>query len=151
MHGSADFCRRARRLHPACAQHFNYSRNQRNDNYRHNYQREVFLHDLAVCKPVTRGDEEADPENCSGDAVKQEFQIIHLSDSRNEWGKSADDRHKPCKYNGLSTIFFIKLMRAHKVSPIKPARTLAFEYFWPDKIPNPIIGRIAYDRSQAEQ
>src|SRR5262245_11734781 len=143
MHSTSDFCRGGRRSRPACAYNFYYCRNQRDENYCHDNQREVFLHNRLVCKPEACRDEKTDQENCSRYTVKKELQIIHLPNSRNEGSECADDRHKPCKYNGLSPIFFVKLMRPHKMSPIKPARTLAFEYFWPDKVSDPVIGRIA--------
>ena len=111
---------------------------------------EVFPDNGDITKEIAKHGKYADPKGSANDVVRNKFFVIHRSHASNKRRKCTDNRHKSRKYNGFSSVFFVKLFGFVDMLLINKRYFGIIDNFAAKKMANPIVNGIPQYRSDNE-
>lgn len=134
----------------ACFDKFHNDRYQGDANDEKDDQTEVVLHKGQVSKKVSRGDEQAGPDEAPQDIVKEKSGILHFAGTGHKGGIGAYNGNKSGDHNGLPPIFGKKGLGLFQIAHLKKLCVLR-KYFQAHIRAYRIIHEIPQYRGNKEQ
>lgn len=138
-------------FHPG-AHRFDDSRQDRNDDDRHDEQFEVMLYERQVPEKVAGIAEQCYPGGSADQVERHETGIVHPAHSGDEWCEGADDRHETGEDDGLPAVFFVKrLCFVHVALLEDPGVRIVEEPATEEAADHIVAGIAGYGRGEKDQ
>ncbi len=132
-------------------QEFNHARHDGQDYDRKNDEGKIALHHGYIPEEITGICKSPYPQDAAYYIVADEFSVCHTPDPGDEGGEGPYYRDKTGNDDGLTTVFFVKVVCPVQVFPVEKTHIPVMKNLRPHHFPDPVIDRIAQYGSHREQ